>query len=200
MGETDRESEAPSKRESEGKPEDGSVGYSPCERTQRPMLAAEQIVGKIHSTQQVERSSCNADSCQCVTVHGMGERRRCMLHERRPLCSRGSGGPRPALSHGRRDGGAKNRPGATGTTSVWAFSLVSLPENWKTRRLRGRSSRSFRNPASTPLPPAATMGPAMIPYWEARLGCFAVRPAFHGRLPRRSRTAYQEKILRQAVG
>jgi len=113
MGETDRESEAPSKRQSECEAEDRGVGHSSCERSQRSMPASEQIVCEIHSAEEVERSSCNADGCEYVPVHGEWESSvaACYMSAATAIAPVVPTAPGRAFRMGRWDRGAKNRPG-----------------------------------------------------------------------------------------
>ena len=66
-GETKEKTEANAVSDSE----DDRVLHRPSKQPQRPMLAAQQVVGKIQTSEHIKTCAGNADGCDGVVIYGV---------------------------------------------------------------------------------------------------------------------------------
>jgi len=69
MRHTGREAEYGPESKAVACSEEGPVGDRTRQSPERPVFAAQEIIGEIHSSQHVERTADNADQRKCVFVH-----------------------------------------------------------------------------------------------------------------------------------
>src|SRR5215470_12944083 len=53
--------------------EDNRVGHRAGKQPQRAMLSAQQVVGKVETPKNIEKSARDADGCDCMVVHSIIE-------------------------------------------------------------------------------------------------------------------------------
>jgi len=64
-----REAKEKTKAKAVADAENEGVGYGACKQAEWTVLSAEQIVGEIKATEDIETSACNADGSDGMMVH-----------------------------------------------------------------------------------------------------------------------------------